>query len=321
MLTIVTTPKPFEGHQAIIQRNAICSWLALRPVCEVILIGNDKGTADVAAEFGLQHRPDVACSESGLPLLDSFLEIAQSSGTFSIMAMVSADIILMADFLPAIGRITKPSFLMAAQRWDLDVQEEIDFTEADWETQLHTCLADSGKLHPPTAGDLLVFSRGLWHDIPPFVIGRASYDNWLFYRARSLGVPVINATQVVTIVHQNHGYPKDRDWDWKKPEAVKNPEYLKNLELAGGYSHSFTLQDASWVLTLQGLKRPRLTRQRFCRQLNTLPVLYPHLGLPLRLARALLSPRKLMHAITNYAKNVIVPNIRLMTGKSNRRYK
>ncbi len=296
MITFVTSPKSFEGHQAIIQRNAIQSWLALRPACEVILIGNDKGTADVAAEFGLQHIPDVACSESGLPLLDSFLRIAQSSGTFDIIAMVSADIILMSDFLPAIQCITKPSFLMSAQRWDLDVQEEFDFTQADWEVQLRTRLTECGKLHPPTAGDLLVFPRGLWHDIPPFVIGRAVYDNWLFYRTRALGVPVIDATKVVTIVHQNHDYLPGRDWGWGKPEAAKNPEYLRNLELAGGYSHAFTLQDANWVLTLRGLKRPRLTRQRCLRQLDTLPVLYPYLGPPFRLAGMLLSPCRLVHA-------------------------
>lgn len=297
MLTIVTTPRPFDGHQAIIQRNAIQSWLALRPVCEIILIGNDKGTATVAAEFGLQHRPDVDCSESGLPLMDSFLRIAQSSATFDIIAWLSADIILMADFLPAIRRITKPSFLIAGQRWDLDIQEEINFTEADWETQLRARLADSGKLHPPTSGDLLVFPRRLWHDIPPFVIGRCSHDNWLFYRARSLGVPVIDATQVVTIVHQNHDYPKGRNWDWKKPEAVKNPDYLKNLELAGGYSHMFTLQDATHVLTPRGLVKPALTMDCLRRYFDTLPVLSPRLAFWATCARRLLSFRSSVRAV------------------------
>lgn len=51
MITIFSTPKPFRGHFEIIQRNAIQSWLRLRPGCEIILLGNDEGTA----EFNLRH--------------------------------------------------------------------------------------------------------------------------------------------------------------------------------------------------------------------------------------------------------------------------
>ena len=288
MITIVTSPKPFIDNQAIIQLNAIHSWLALQPACEIILIGDDEGTANVAIEFGLKHMPDVVCSESGLPLIDSFLEIAQSMATFDIIAWISSDIILMDDFLPAIQSISEPSFLISAQRWNLDIKEKINFTLSDWEVQLRTRLDEFGELHPPTAGDLLVFSRGLWEDTPPFIIGRAFYDNWLFYRARSLGVPVIDATPIITIVHQNHDYSSS-GWDWKKPEAAKHPEYLKNLELAGGYIHAFTLQDANWVLTPEGLKRPRLTMQRLLRKVYTLPAFHPHLSPAFNLMKSIIS--------------------------------
>lgn len=288
MITIVTSPKPFVGNQAIMQLNAIRSWLALQRACEIILIGDDEGTANVAAEFGIKHVPDVVCSESGLPLIDSFLEIAQSVATFDIIAWISTDIILMDDFIPAIQSISEPSFLISAQRWDLDVKEKIDFTQSDWEVQLRTRLDESGELHPPTAGDLLVFSRGLWENIPPFIIGRAIYDNWLFYRARSQGVPVIDATPVITIVHQNHDYSSS-GWAWKKPEAAKHPEFLKNLELAGGYKNVFTLQDANWVLTPKGLKRPRLTMQRLLRKVYTLPAFHPHLSPAFNLMKSIIS--------------------------------
>src|SRR5712691_10486867 len=65
MLTIFATPKPFRGHIAVIQRNAIRSWTLLRPACEIILMGNDGGTADIAAEFGVRYVPDVARNTLG----------------------------------------------------------------------------------------------------------------------------------------------------------------------------------------------------------------------------------------------------------------
>src|SRR5260370_906360 len=49
MLTLYTIPKAFDEHIGIIQRNAIRSWTLLRPPCEVILFGDDAGTAEVAA--------------------------------------------------------------------------------------------------------------------------------------------------------------------------------------------------------------------------------------------------------------------------------
>ncbi|NJD53199.1 MAG: hypothetical protein FIB07_10065 [Candidatus Methanoperedens sp.] len=288
MITIVTTPRPFTGHYEIIQRNAIRSWLALSPKCEIILIGNDEGTADIASEFGIKHVPDVACSESGLPLMNSFLEIAQNTGASDIIVWLSSDIILMNDFLPAIESITETSFLMSAQRWDLDVVEEIKFTNDDWEVQLRDRLKEYGNLHAPTSGDLLVFPRGFWTDVPPFIIGRAVHDNWLFYRTLSLGAPIIDATPVITIVHQNHGY-SSVGWDWRKPEAIKHPEFLINLELAGGYKHAFTLQDATLVLTPKGLKRPRMTMQRIIRRVYTLQALHPRLSPIFGLMESILS--------------------------------
>ena len=48
MLTFFTTAKPFKGHSAIIQRNALKSWTLLDPDIEVILFGDEEGAAEVA---------------------------------------------------------------------------------------------------------------------------------------------------------------------------------------------------------------------------------------------------------------------------------
>jgi hypothetical protein len=206
MLTIFTIQKPFRGQIAIIQRNAIQSWLRLRPVCEVILFGDDEGTAEVAAEFGIRNIPDVERNEYGTPLLNSLFEVAQRTASHDLRVYVNADIILMSDFITAIQRMPKHFFLMVGHRWDLDINEALDYNRADWETHLRARLTDAGKLHGYGGIDYFVFRRGFWGDIPPFSIGRTAGDNWLIYRSRSLGAIVIDATETVTAVHQNHDY-------------------------------------------------------------------------------------------------------------------
>ena len=267
MLTIFTTPKPFRGHIGIIQRNAILSWTKLRPVCEVILFGDDEGTAEVAAEFGVRHIPDVARNEFGTPLLNSLFAVAQRSASYDLMAYVNADIILLSDFMAAVRRMPKHSFLMVGHRWDLDIHEALDFNRADWEKQLRIRVADAGKLHADSGIDYFVFRRGFWRDIPPFAIGRRGWDNWLIYRARSIDAAVIDATETVTAIHQNHDYshhPQGADGVWNGPEAKRNQE------LRGSPSHIFTLGDANGILTPKTLKKQGVL-QRLHQYIITLP--------------------------------------------------
>ncbi|GAH73237.1 unnamed protein product, partial [marine sediment metagenome] len=133
MLTIFTIPKAFRGHVGIIQTNAIRSWLSLQSACEVILLGNDEGTAELASELRLRHVPDVECSEYGTPLVNSTFSIAQDIASHQLMCYVNADIILISDFLPAVQRVHKYPFLMVGQRWDLELNEPVNFNEAQWE--------------------------------------------------------------------------------------------------------------------------------------------------------------------------------------------
>lgn len=287
MLTLFTIPKPFRGHIGVIQRNAITSWTLLRPRPQVILLGDENGTAKIAMGLGLQHIPQVAHNEYGTPLVNDLFEKAQQMAAHDVLCYVNADIILMGDFVPAVERVArrKCRFLMVGQRWDLDVQEPLDFGAADWEAWLRARVASDGRLHEDTGIDYFVFPRGFWDDIPPFAIGRTSWDNWLVYRARLLGAPVINATQAVTAVHQNHGYahPQGADGVWEGPEAKRN------LELAGGYSHVFTLRDAAWALSPGGRIIPVLTAKHLRRRWVTLPVMFPPTGSRSPLTRALRS--------------------------------
>src|SRR5260370_16565591 len=118
MLTFFTIPKAFAGHIGIIQRNAIKSWQRFAPECEVILLGDDAGTADVANKLGLRHIPSVDRNKVGTPLINSVFAAAQSAASHSILCYVTPNTILMDDFLQAVRSVArqKSSFLLVGRR-------------------------------------------------------------------------------------------------------------------------------------------------------------------------------------------------------------
>lgn len=274
MLTIFTTPKQFHGHIATTQTNAIQSWTLLRPECEVILFGNEDDTAEIATKLRIKHIPRVACDNYGTPLVSSMFEIAQDIASFPLICYANADIILMSDFLRAVHQVQLQSFLLIGRRWNLDINQPIDFSDPSWEECLRTRLAETGKLHRPSALDYFVFTHGLYDDIPPFAIGRPGWDNWMVYRARFLRAPVIDATKAITAVHQNHDYSHHC---MGIAGVYRGKQAKKNLRLLGGREHAFGTHHATWILTSQGIKRA-FSFGHLCQRMLSIPVFSPPLA-------------------------------------------
>ena len=260
MLTIATVPKPFKNpHINIIQRNAIQSWIRLSPRPQVILFGNDEGIGDVAKEFGILHIPEIQ-NEFGVPLLSSVFSVTKKMSENPYIAYINTDIVLMNDFIEAIKLIKFPKFLMAGRRWDVDIKEPIQFERTNWGKEIWQRVASEGKIHGPAGMDYFVFPRNLDLGLPNFVAGRPGYDSWMLYKARSIDIPVIDATRMVKIIHQKHGYSHRQGGE---KDVLKKPEGKRNIELAGGFSQMLTLRDADWVLGPDGAKRPDFPERIF----------------------------------------------------------
>lgn len=288
MLTLFALPKPFKGLLEVIQLNAIASWTCLRPRPEIILFGDEERTSQVSEDFGLLHVPEVACNEYGTPLLDDLFEKAQKIAKNDLLCYVNADIILLDDFFETLSRVPLAEYMLIGRRLDLDLDNRLDFSSPLWKNHLRDTVKKKGKLHGHTGIDYFVFLRGLFRNLPPLAIGRTMWDNWLVYRARSQRVPVIDATLMVTAIHQNHNYyhhSKGEQWIRKGPEAVKN------LALSGGLKYEFTIKDATLVLTPEGLKKPEINWNLLYRRLETLSVLRPGLGFVSVLAKGLFNVR------------------------------
>jgi hypothetical protein len=243
-VTLFAIPKPFEGEAAVIQRNALESWARLGREVEVVLLGDDKGVAEAVSAVGARHLGPVETTEYGTPLLSSAFEVARRGSTRRLLAYVNADIILLRDFVDAVRRIDFSTFLAAGRRWNVSLGRPFDFGPG-YEERLRA-LVRTGELAAPDAIDYFVFDReGPLTELPPFVVGRPGWDNWMIYQARRLGIPVVDATRAITAIHPRHGYehvPEGTGARWSGPEAEANFELIKGLE-------RFQTRHATHVLT------------------------------------------------------------------------
>lgn len=250
MLTIFSIPKAFKRHIGVIQRNAITSWTKLEPRPEIILLGNDEGTAEVAREFGLRHLPNIATSDHGTPLLSDMFRQAEAATSSPWMCYVNADIILLGDFLRAVEIVQRevPKSLLVSKRINLDVRETLKF-DSHWEESLKQHTKAKGQDEHYTGIDVFVYPKGLYPPIPDFAIGRLWFDHWLIKAVREQHLPVVDASLIAPLIHQNHDYSHvsgGKDQVWRGEEAERN------FQLYGAVKNSYTLLDATHEITTAG---------------------------------------------------------------------
>jgi hypothetical protein len=256
MLTLFATPKPFRGHSGIIQRNALQSWTLLAPDVEVILFGDEEGAEEVARELGLRHEPHVERNAHGAKLLPYIFERAQQTARHRILCYANCDIVLTSELAAAAQAVASAHqrFLLVGRRWDLDITAPLDFTAPHWERQLVAQARQTGRQRPSNWIDFFAFPRGLFSHLQPLVIGRVGWDNYLLRLVRRMNLPLVDASAVITPVHQNHDYayhPQGEYGVWHDAQAQRN------IALAGGLANLYTIDDATHRLTPKGLRRRR----------------------------------------------------------------
>ncbi|MBN2240370.1 MAG: hypothetical protein JW712_11405 [Dehalococcoidales bacterium] len=275
MLTLFAAPKAFNGHNKIIQVNAIKSWMLLGSGCEIILLGKDEGIAEFASETGIRYIPDIEYNSHGTPYVNSVFSLAQNAAKHDVVCYINADIILMNDFMRAVERVPSGKSLAIGQRWDLDINELIDYADSNWEEKIRSRLVNDGTLHEKTGVDYFIFPKGMYEDIPPFYLGRTSWDNWFVFQARFMKVPVIDITPLTTVIHQNHDYRHIKG-KGDKETAFKGQEARENQRLLGQWEYSFNINHAVKVLTKDGIKN-NTSFKHLVTRFDTLHVLHPRL--------------------------------------------
>jgi hypothetical protein len=251
MITIFTTAKPFVGQMRINQINAITSWKQLGPDIEVILFGQGEGYSEVARDLGLVWIDQVGVSDNGTPLITSMFELTRQKGRYPTQLYVNCDIILLGMVPEILRRINKEHFLAVGQRWDIDLNEEIEFGNSNWKSSMQSRVLQSATLHPPMGADYFLYHGNIWTDLPALVVGRGGYDNYLIYHCRLKGVPVIDITEMMIAIHQNHSYrhhPGGYEGVFYGPEAELNAQELDK-------TFFFTPVDADFQIVAGKMRR------------------------------------------------------------------
>jgi hypothetical protein len=234
MLTIFTIPKPFIGHIDIIQRNAIKSWLNLTPKCEIILYGDEKGIKEVADEYGIIHVPLIKKNHLGTPFLDYVFTHAREKAKNDFVCYSNADIIIFNDIITAILKINLKKFLMVGKRWDVEMPFSLDTSQREWVQKLLSYAKYNHAIQDFPGMDYFIFPKKMILELPPFVVGRSGWDNWMVYNARRLGISVIDASPVVKVIHQNHSYkhvPHQKGEYWDGPESKENLKLIQKRQM------------------------------------------------------------------------------------------
>lgn len=243
MLTIFSIPRAIAGHTGVIQTNAIRSWKRL-PGVEVVLFGQEEGIPELAAVTGARHEPEIARNDHGTPMLSDAYARIKRLATTGIVAYVNTDIMFTSNLLTAVSAVADSpweSWLIVGQRHDVDIVEPIDL-DAVGEDAFLGSIAGTGTLHGKAGIDFIIFPKTLPIAWPPMVVGRPGWDSWFIYAVRDAGIPVVDATAVVTTVHQNH--PSGHNPDGAEARA--------NRASGGGYYRMGTIRDADWQLVPGG---------------------------------------------------------------------
>lgn len=271
LLTLFTTPKPFKDpHIVTIQRNALRSWKALGKDVEIVLVGDEHGMPEIAEEFGLIHRPEARINEQGTPLISSIFDLGRAENSSPYLAYVNTDIILFPDFIETLKTIGSQlqKFLLVGQRYDMDILEELPF-EDGWQKELLHQAQTQGKRHARAGSDYFIFPRACFKDIPDFSVGRAGWDNWMIFKGRKEKWTVVDCSEDINIIHQNHDYSHLPGGQIH----YRQPETGVNIRLAGGRRTIFDLDDsAKRVANGKLLPMPR-SRARCLRELIHWPLL------------------------------------------------
>ena len=320
MLTFFTTPRPFRGRDAILQRNALTSWLRLHPDVQILLFGDAPGSMEFAWELGLHFEPQAKpCDNAGAPRvahqfsaspdaelrarcataaasprearalrvpagaratagprgatealqLHEMFGKARQLARHRLLCYIDSRMLLLPDFSEAFNRVEAlyPEFLMVGRRWDVDISQPVGFAEQDWQDEVrHQALA-TGKCHAARQIDYLMFSHGLFpRDLPPLPLGSGLWNHWLIWRAVADGSMVVDVSDVVLAIHQNH----EADAREISPK-MQGKELGDHVALCGGSGHLCGIDRAPYRLTAKDVVPNRFRRLRnWCRSQNRL---------------------------------------------------
>lgn len=193
--------------------RTVVLWAQLRPYVQPVLY-YDKGLNDTLINlaltlgwrvFELHQQQQTNVSEP--PVLKSiFAHLALTFASARFHGYANGDIVFTQDLIHTLNYLDGVSrqlfwhhLFLTGRRTNANFSESIRLnTAADvWQ------FSRKGQLYNCGSEDYFItLANGFpWSSIPPFVVGRVGYDNWLVAHAIMLRLPAIDVTETVTAVH------------------------------------------------------------------------------------------------------------------------
>ena len=187
---IFTTLKPAEGRAGEIQSHSLENWRTVFRGADII-------------EF-----------EGPLVPFKRMVEDVEKDSESKILMYANADILfdesqmrrLEQSFGEWLPPILSGGFLLTGQR--IDIAED-----------------GTKRLHRPSGMDYFIFKRGMFHDLPKVVMGRAYCDSAIVAYCLERKIPVIDGSYAIRVEHQFHDYGHiagGRSSVWNGDEAQEN---------------------------------------------------------------------------------------------------
>ena len=168
--------------------------------------------------------------------------------------------------------------MAVGHRWDLDVAESIDFKDDMVFRKFWENAYKKAKKHACTGIDYFIFKKGTFKNILDLAIGRFGWDNWLLWKVRRMRIPLIDMSDEIFVIHQDHSYSFDNFKN--KTDILKNDDGKNNQIKIDG--QTLNLLDANYHLVNKRIKKKR-SSEFINRNLGKLPMIFPEFSILLLL--------------------------------------
>jgi hypothetical protein len=209
-----TTPKFFDQNNIVSQINSFTNVLSLKLTKTLTVFGEegDQLGKKVASHLKIKWHTKYRTAPSGAPLLnDLFKTIIQIYPDADFYIYFNSDILFVSGLPDSLVHLNKKKggtpIFACGQRWDTDIIHEL----INWErmdlNNFQNKIKNNGNLHDSCGIDYFIFEKNTFHEMPDFIVARATYDNVI------VGHSIINnkimdwdLSETIFAAHQNHPY-------------------------------------------------------------------------------------------------------------------
>lgn len=211
LVTLFTT---FAEHfhlgseKSTVHHNTLVNWASFKPSVNLLLFSNSSYWTKVAKSFGWDVlKPLNENNGTKPPILKDMFRLAISRYQTKWYGYINADILLTTDLLKNLEMFTRryntsgSRLLLTGRRTNVGNLTNLNPSS---EVSIKEHAEKYGQLFNEDAEDFFISTKSFpWQRIPPLVVGRPGYDNWLVAEARCrLNATVFDVTQTLLALHQ-----------------------------------------------------------------------------------------------------------------------